>query len=724
MHHSTSRPAFALRPLALSAAVAAMAATAAQAQTADPQRAAALPEIRVSGSTDASTEDTGAYTAPGPSSAGSRLSLTPLETPQSISIVTRQRIEDFNLQSVEDIAGATTGIYLNKSSTERAGFRARGFSVSNYVIDGTPLMLNTYGGDTIGHNTLSIYDRVEIVRGASGLLTGTGDPSAALNLVRKRPTAQPRVTLEGTLGRWNNKRTELDASGPLNTAGTLRGRTVLAWQDTDTFARNYEHQRKLVYGILEADLGRDTRLTLGGYYSDEANPGSSWYGIPYATDGSALDIPRSFTTAPDWDYWDKKGVQAFAELEHRMQGGWKAKLSYLHFDAELDSFVNQYTRIGTTDDFRMGANKFLYEHINDVVDAQLSGPFRLLGRQHELVAGAGWTRRTEDNDGYSAPSYSYVFNPITWNPSDAPRPADSLFGYYWGQQIKIKRSNAYAAARLSLADRLTAIVGGRLDWYDYANLNTVSGTTQRYAVDRQVTPYAGLVYALNPQHALYTSITRSFNPQSALDRNGTLLPPETGTNLEAGIKGEYLGGRLNASAAVFEIRKKNIARSLDASECNGALSCSEAAGEIRARGFEAEVVGAITAAWNLQAGYSYTGAQYTKSASAATPVGSAYNTTVPRRLLRLASTYRFGGALQGWRVGANLQAQSKIWRTSGGNLQRHGGMGIVGLMAGWQATPQLDLRLTVSNLFDKYYYQSFGGFGEPRNWQLSARYTF
>ncbi|MFT3720723.1 TonB-dependent siderophore receptor [Pseudorhodoferax sp.] len=704
---------------ALCAALAALSTTA-QAQA----PASALPEVRVSATGDDSTEGTGAYATEGATSVGSRLSLTPRETPQSVSVVTRQRMDDFNLQSVEDIAGATTGIYLSKSSTERAGFRSRGFSIGNYVIDGTPLMLNVYGNDTMGQNTLAMYDRVEVLRGATGLLTGTGDPSGVLNLVRKRPTAERHVALEGTLGRWNNKRLELDAGGPLNAAGTLRGRTVLAWQDTDTFAQNYEHRRKLAYGILEADLGPGTRLTLGGSYNDEANPGSSWYGIPYAVNGSALDIPRSFTTVPDWAYWDKKGVQAFAELEHRLRNGWKARLSYLHFDAELDSFVNQYTRIGTTDNFRMAANKFFYEHLNDVVDASVSGPFQLFGRRHELVAGAGWARRTEQNDGYSAPAFSAVFNPITWNPNDTPRPADSLFGYYWGQDITIKRSNVYAATRLSLADGLTAIVGGRLDWYDYTNRNMMTNGVQTYGVDHQATPYAGLVYDLNAQHSVYASVTRVFNPQSALDRNGTLLPPETGTNLEAGIKGEYLGGRLNASAAVFEIRKKNIARSLDAAECNGQLSCSEAAGEIRARGFELEVVGALTPAWNLQAGYSYTGAEYTRSASAATPVGSPYNANVPRRLLRLASTYRLDGALQGWRVGASVQSQSAIDRVSSGVAQHHGGVTIVGLMAGWQATPQLDLRLSVSNLFDKYYYQSFGGFGEPRNWQLSARYTF
>lgn len=262
----------------------------------------------------------------------------------------------------------------------------------------------------------------------------------------------------------------------------VRRRRAGADGASETFSNAYDHRRKLAYGTVEADIARATTLTLGGFCNDEADPSSSWYGIPYNVNGSAMDIPRSFDTVPRWNYRDKKNVQLFADLEHWLDNGWKAKLSYLYFDSELDSFVNQYTRIGSSNNFRMAA-----------------------------------------------------------------------------------------------------IVGGRLDWYDDANLNTVNGRTQTYGVDREVTPYAALVYDLDVQHSVYASITRVFKPQSVTDRSGQLLPPVTGTNVEAGIKAEYLGGRLNASAAVFEIRQRNLAHSLDPSECNGPISCSEAAGEVRAR---------------------------------------------------------------------------------------------------------------------------------------------
>ena len=720
----STRPAFTRRftPRATALAAAFVAISATHAQTAPEQ---SLSEVRVQASQDHATEGTSAYNAQSPTTIGSGLSLTWRETPQSISVVTRQRMEDFGLQSVEDIAGATTGLYLSKGSTERAGFASRGFSISNYALDGVPLSLQTYTNDTIGQSTLAIYDRVELLRGASGLLTGTGNPSGVINLVRKRPTDQFRASVEASVGSWQSKRVELDAGGPVNAAGTFRVRTVAALEDSDTFVSNYENQRGLLYAIAEAEIARATKLSFGGYYNKEKNPGSSWYGLPYNVDGSPMDIPRSFTSSPDWDFWSKENLQAFAELEHRFEGGWKAKVTALHFNSKLDSLVHAYERIGTTENFSISlANKFLYDHKHNGLDAIASGPFSLFGRTHELVLGAGWSHRTEDNDGYRSP-YPLTYNPVTWDPSSAPYPS-APFSYYWGQANEIKRSNLFAATRLSVTGALTAIVGARLDWYDYAAVNPVNGARTGYKVDNEFTPYAGLVYDLDRRHSLYASVTSVFNPQSALDRNGQLLDPVTGTNLEAGIKGEYLGGTLNASAAVFQIRQKNLARSLDPSECNGQPSCSEAAGEVKSQGFELEATGAVTPAWNVQAGLSYAKAEYSKSTNANTPVGTPFGTTLPQKMLRLSTTYRLSGPLQGWRVGASLQSQSEISSTNTTTrvTRRHGGVTTVGLMAGWAVNKNLDLRLNISNLFDKYYYQSVGGFGEPRKVKLTAKYSF
>ncbi len=672
------------------------------------------------------TEGTGSYTS-GATRTATRMALSLRETPQSVSVVTRQHIEDFGLQSIEDVAQNTTGLHVFQEQAGRPIFYSRGFTVSNIALDGSPLTFGGYSTDTTGTGTLAVYDRVEILRGASGLLTGTGNPSAVLNLVRKRPTEETRVSLEGGVGRWNNKSVEADAGGAINDAGTLRVRTVASLEDGDTFLDGNKNRRGLLYAIAEADLSPATKLSFGGYYNTEDNPGARSFFL-YNLDGSPMALPRSYNNSDDWARWDKENLHAFAELEQRLSGGWKGKLSYQYFNSKMDAQFSPSSRIGATDDFLRGnVTKFLYDHRHHALDVSASGPFTLGGRTHELVLGAGISRLTQHNDGYRAP-YSLIYNPLTWDRTGTPPPDEDSFAYYWGQANEIKRQNLYATTRLSLTDSLTAILGARLDWYDYDALNTMTNARTNYRVSHEFTPYAGLVYDLDAQHSLYASIASVFNPQSARDRDGKLLDPVTGTNVEAGIKGEYFGGAVNVSAAVFQIRQKNLARSLAMEECNGQPSCSEAAGEVKSHGFEFEVAGAITPAWNVQAGLSYTTAEYASSTSAATPPGTPYNTSTPKRLLRLSTTYRLSGPLQAWRVGASLQSQSSIYSTNtwpySGTLLRHGGATTAGLMAAYSVNRHLEMRLNISNLSDKHYFQSIGNYGEPRNVRLSAKYSF
>lgn len=682
-----------------------------------------LPEVRVSAqaASGATTEGSASYTS-GSMHAATRLDLSVRETPQSVSVVTRQQMDDLNLRSVEDIAAITPGLSLNKGATERASFYSRGFSISNFTEDGLTMSAD---GDTLGFATLAMYDRVEILRGAAGMLNGVGTPSGTMNFVRKRPTAEREVTLTGSIGRYNDYRGEVDARGALNQAGTLRGRAVAAYQDSDSFISNYGHQRALLYATADADLSRDTTLSAGFHVNDERNPGSTWYGLPTALDGSFLPLQRSASNAPDWTFWNKKNTRLFAEVEHRLASGWKVKLAAQALDDELDSIVTGIARVPKTNLFRLSAaNAFIYDRQQRILDAQASGPFSLLGRRHEIVFGASYRTRDSEDKGYkSVPDYSYTFNPVKWDTRAPVKPDINTF--YYGQDTRTTQKSAYATARFSLADPLALLAGGRIDWYDYRAVNTFTGTRSGYAVSQEVTPYVGLVYDIDAQHSLYGSWTSIFNPQSAVDRNGALLDPVTGINLEAGVKGEYFGGALNASAAVFRIVQKNLATSLPLTQCAaGLLSCSEAAGEVRSEGIELSLAGALTPRWQMSAGLTYNTAEYAK-AQGSNAAGARYAAERPSRLLRLSTSYRLSAA---WRIGGALRAQNRIYKTN--SAIRQGGYAVADLNAGWQVNRRLDVRLNVTNLFDRSYYQAISGidsgnaFGEPRSAALTAKYAF
>lgn len=685
-----------------------------------------LPEVQVSAQAapGATTEGSGSYTT-GSMNASTRLNLSVRETPQSVSVVTRQQMDDMNIRSVEDIVNITPGLSLNKGATERASFYSRGFAISNFTEDGLTM---SGDGDTLGFATLAMYDRVEVLRGAAGMLNGVGNPSGTMNFVRKRPTAENEVSLTGSVGRYHDYRGEVDARGALNANGTVRGRAVAAYQDGDTFISNYSHKRSLLYATIDADITRETTLSVGFHVNDERNPGSTWYGLPTALDGSFLPLNRSASNAPDWTFWNKKNTRLFAEVEHRLANGWKLKIAAQALDDELDSIVTGVARVPRTELFRLSAaNAFIYDRQQRILDAQASGPFSLLGRRHEIVFGANYrTRDTEDKGYKSVPDYSYTFDPVSWNTAAPVKPVIGTF--YYGQNTETTQKSIYTTARFSLTDPLALLLGGRVDWYEYGALNPLTQVRSGYKVSQEVTPYVGLVYDLDAHHSLYGSWTSIFNPQSALDKNGVLLDPVTGTNLEAGVKGEYFGGALNASAAVFRIVQENLAISLPLAQCGpGLLSCSEAAGEVRSQGVELTVAGAITPRWQVSAGLTYNTAEYTR-AQGSNKAGARYAAERPSRLLRLSTNYRLPGEWSAWRVGAALRVQNQIYKTN--STIRQGGYAIADLNAGWQASKQLDVRLSLTNLFDRSYYQAISSidsgnaFGEPRSAVLTAKYTF
>ncbi|MDR1934709.1 MAG: TonB-dependent receptor plug domain-containing protein, partial [Candidatus Accumulibacter sp.] len=162
-----------------------------------------LPEISVSAQAENSgvSEGSHSYTTPVMNTA-TKLPLSIRETPQSVTVITRQRVEDQNLVTINDVMQNTPGIAITASGPQRDRFNARGFSIDNITFDGLPISLGQYGGDALLAD-MAIYDRIEIVRGAAGLTQGAGNPSAAINLVRKRPTRDPYLSVDGYAGNWD-----------------------------------------------------------------------------------------------------------------------------------------------------------------------------------------------------------------------------------------------------------------------------------------------------------------------------------------------------------------------------------------------------------------------------------------------------------------------------------------------------------------------------------------
>ncbi|WP_241463975.1 TonB-dependent siderophore receptor [Rhodoferax saidenbachensis] len=691
-----------------------------------------LPAITVTGRMDnATTEGTGFYTTN--ETTATHLPLSLQETPQSVTVITRQRMDDLQLNSVQGVLENTTGVTPYQSDSERTSFYSRGFLINNVQYDGVPTVVgNIVNGSGIGSLDTAFYDRVEVVRGGSGLLTGTGNPSAAINLVRKRTTPDFSASASLGAGSWGTRRGMADISTPLTEDGRIRTRIIGTYQDGDSYIDGYKPQRKAFYGLIEADLTQDTTVSLGYDYQSITPKGSTWGGLPlWFSDGTQAEYSRSKTYAQDWSHWDNSLKTVFAEIEQRFENGWSlraiANQYRTEYDAELLGLVGRPDRatglgvspngaypVALASEGRSRQNTF---------DMMARGPFELLGRQHDLVVGATISDRTASQDDI-APFYP-GFAPVNvYNLSPAyPRPN---FGAMTSipTSTRIKQSGVYSAARLSLAEALKLIVGGRLSNYEIDDI--ASGTSLHYKKSGEFTPYAGLIYDINEGYSAYVSYTGIFNPQTGYqDNKGNVLTPSEGKTKELGLKGTYMKGRLNASVALFETELDNTAQMIAGTYTPGGAQAYKGADGTKSRGIELDLQGELARGWKVYAGISHFTAQDGD--------GVRLNSQIPRTTAQLSTTHQLPGELSKLTLGGGVQWQSGFYQTPNTGTSSLGGeqgsYALVSLMGRYAITTKTNVTININNVFDKTYALQKGDFdtvsyGAPRNVMVTLDYRY
>jgi len=684
------------------------------------------------------TEDSGSYTT-GATTTATKLPLTIRETPQSVTVVTRQQMDDRGEKNIGDVLRNTPGISVQQYDSDRTEYSTRGFAITNFQYDGVNNVYDGVYDEGATHVDMATYDRVEIIKGATGLMTGSGDPSATVNLVRKKPTKEFKASITGTAGSWDNYRTEGDISGPLNDSGSVRGRFVGAYQDKNSYIDHYTQKKDVYYGILEADLSEDTLLTFGIDKQSVTPRGSSWTGNPvYFSDGGRTDFPRSFNPGADWSRRDFDSVTYFTSLEQALANDWKLKVSLNEKISDHDTQLASAS--GGNPDRATGEGMFLYwgrwegHRVQDSADINLSGPFTLGGREHELVAGFMASHSRQTGATFDTSAFSQVPGSIyDWN-SHLPKQDFPKNGKYERTQ---SQNGIYLATRLRPTDDLSVILGSRLSTFKYNedySYNAGTGMSDTHASYKEhgvVTPYAGVVYDLNDTYSLYGSYTNIYQPQIYKDADGKTLAPVEGNAYETGLKAAYLDGRLNASLAFFRIEQDNFAESIGTNPVTNE-GIYKAIDGATTNGVELELAGELQEGWNLSAGYTYA---RTRDQDEQRIYGYPLSTTKPEHVFRTFTTYRLPGVLNKVTVGGGVSWQSafygKIYSAPAGDYTRikQGGYSLVDLMTKYEYDEHLSFTVNANNVFDKKYLTGLGNFdttfyGEPRNLQLTAKYNF
>lgn len=645
---------------------------------------------------------------------GLGLGLGNRELPQSISVITAAQLSDFGLRNANDALSHVTGVTVERFETDRSSYTARGFDITNFQFDGVGLPFTN--GDQLGDIDTAVFEQIDVLHGANGLLSATGNPSATVNFVRKRPTATRRADIGLTLGSWRDRRVDVDLSGPLAAEGRLRGRLIAMRARKNSYLDRYGVDKHLLSGQLDIDLGERTGLSMG--YLTQRNDADRpmWGALPLVySDGGPMTHPVSASTAPDWAFWDNDDSRTHARLTHEFESAWTLEASILARELAYEAHLFYVTGHPDRDTLRgLGgeATRSSQRSRQRMADLRLSGPFRLGEREHRVLLGFNWGREHTRALSKHAERVDLTTADLgAWAGRQAP--PDHGGSRRSEADFDTARRSLYGAVHAKPTERLGLILG--------ANLNEVGSEGENYGIanqyhNRVATPYVGLTYDLSEAASAYASFGRIFSPQIQADEHRRPIDPAQGSNLEAGLKAEWLGKRMVTSLAVFRTRQDNTA------EFAGTLSDLRpyfVGVNTRSTGFEIDFNGRPAPGWELSAGY--------VQMSLRDDAGRAARSFIPRRTLRGTWSWQTP-AVPGLRVGMNVRWQSEVRTLVDQFPVVQKAYALFDVMASYELGTRTRLTFNLNNVRDTRYLGSlrwqWAYHGAPRNLALSLHSTF
>ncbi|MGY2093790.1 TonB-dependent siderophore receptor [Pseudomonas simiae] len=635
------------------------------------------------------------------------------ETPQSISVVSKDVVEDIGatrLQDALDYAGGV-GRANNFGGQGLTTFTVRGFTTGEFYRNGFPI--NRGYPNMPDANTI---ERLEVLRGPATMLYGRGDPGGTFNVVSKQPLAEPTVTLGSQLDDQGMHRATLDASGPLDEQGRLAYRLNVVGEGGETFRDHVETERYGVTPVITWQATDDTKVIFEGDFMRNNHP----------LDRGLTRFTNQKGTASRDTFWGDKDVgklhndnnMAQLRFEHLLNDNWTLGGGFQWLDGTLQGNAIEANSLAA-DGHTLNRN-FNYRKLEWTdKDAQLNltGHFSTGAFDHTLLTGVEF----EDYDyksiiqRSSAAYTSDIFNPVYGK----PRPA--LTSTPTHDKENLKTYSAFIQDQVALTERLKVLAGARFERFEHEYETYVAGGKNWKASDNSVTPRVGAIYDLTDTLAIYADAARSFKPNTGASSGGVGFEPEKGKSYEMGIKWEGLDRQLSVDAAIYQIDKKNVLTT-DPLDPNSKV----AAGQVRSRGFDLNVAGNLTPEWRVIGGYAYVDAEVTKDNTIR--VGSRL-ANIPRNSFSLLNVYEFqDGSLKGLGLGAGAKyVDERVGQTSNTPFSMDA-YTVVDLLSYYKVNDKVRLNLDVKNLFNRDFEEgAFGNFyaypGEPRTVQVGIAYT-
>lgn len=615
---------------------------------------------------------------------------TPIaETPQSISVVTGDQIDDQAAVTVQEALRYTAGVTAETFGLDSRGdwARIRGFDPVIFL-DG---LQKTFGNYQSPRQEPFTLERIEIIKGPSSTLYGQGSAGGIINLVTKRPLNFQRTELGVQAGNNDRKQLNLDSSGPLTDDGSLLYRVVAVGRDSNTQVKRVEDDRLVLTPSITWRPNDSFEWTIIGNFQEDET-GSTTQFLPI--DGTLRPAPHGlpqipidvFVSEPGFDEYNTKENAVTSLVSYSPNDTWSFRQNLRYAESEV-SYQTLYGQFPPTLQPNGDMNRVAYaakpELDSLTLDNQAHAYFRHNQVEHLMLAGVDYqnavtnTRTAYNPDAGALNLYDPVYGNFTpfadSDFSERPENTVSQLGFYVQDQITI-------------ADRWVTVLGLRQDSVE----NKTEGSKSQK--DDAVTGRIALLYKADNGLSPYVSYAESFQPIVGTNAFDEPFKPLEGEQIELGVKYQPAGSNSLYSAAIYDLRQKNV-RAPDPSNPQNDIQN----GESRSRGLELEALAEISAGWDIIAAYAYTDTEVLEGTNQGNHLPS-----VPEQTASLWSQHEFAIAgMPGFRAGAGVRHLGHNY--GGVDSLKTPSVTLFDAMVGYSVN-QWDFSLNVNNIEDETYF--------------------
>ena len=574
-----------------------------------PEGVMALPATSVIGVEDSESAwgPAQGYTAKR-TAAGTKTDTALVEAPRSISVVTRQQMDDRNVHTLDDAVRYLPGITASSfgSDTRSDWLRVRGFEPTQFL-DGLPLPKGVYANPK--QETWNL-DRLALLRGPASSVYGQTPPGGLLDMISRRPSAEASSEVQLQYGSDNHRQINFASTGKIDDEGQFLYSLSGVLRDGGTPIDHIDDKRYNIAPSLTWNIDDDTRFTLLTQFTrDDTGITSQFYPIQ----GTKIDMPFGEISHhknlgdPNYDFYDRTYYALGYAFEHRLNDVWQFRQNLRYTKSELsfqavtvNSYNPDFANLGFVVDDQGNTGRGTTNVDEDIaqfaVDNNFQGDFITGDVSHTLLIGLDHQRNTTNYLSIfgTAPGIN-VNDPVYGLPIERPARSTAFYDY----EQKTQQTGLYIQDQMAI-DQWRLTLGGREDWVHTGTTFFNKGDATNTERDKNFSGNAAISYVFDSGFVPYLSYAESFQPTSNAVASPTeSFKPTEGKQWELGIKYQPPGSNTLLTAAVYDLTQKNVSVTNNV----GNVTVTSQTGEVKVKGLELEAVSEVTENLKVTAAY-------------------------------------------------------------------------------------------------------------------------